>query len=179
MNQTRIRHERLAGRPTSSLFLCSWLSSVLARLSWLCSSRDLDWDVLSLTRALWMLSSTCGQRTGPRTLKVSVRRRSLSPPRFQTCLWASSRVCFSCRDRTLHSRVFSSSCCWRPRTLPSFEVRVWDSSLFSTFTSSSFLPSTNKTPGRYERPFILSTMEAYRHLFHWKWNKTNLFWKIK
>lgn len=44
---------------TSSLFRCSWLSSVLARLSWLWRSRALDWDDLSLAKTLCMLSSTC------------------------------------------------------------------------------------------------------------------------
>lgn len=58
---------------------------------------------------------------------------------LETCFCASSRVCCSCRDKMLHSQLFSSSCSWTLRILASFKPRAWDISLFSTFMSSSFL----------------------------------------
>lgn len=59
---TNKSNRRFEGRTTSSLFRCSCPSSVLARLSWLCRSKALDCDALSLAKTLWMLSSTCRWR---------------------------------------------------------------------------------------------------------------------
>lgn len=48
---------------TSSLLFFSWLRSVFDRLSWLCRSKALDWDNLSLAKTLCMLLFTCRPET--------------------------------------------------------------------------------------------------------------------